>query len=91
MGAPRPQAGAERVSRIEVPGSDDFLVLNTHTSAFAEDDTKKEQLNLFRGHLGDVDASGAQFVAGGDLNSVPKGTQQVNNYADDCIDGRLHF
>ncbi|MEE8409851.1 MAG: endonuclease/exonuclease/phosphatase family protein [Myxococcota bacterium] len=74
---------------IDLPDADDLSVINVHTAAFAEDDTKRRQINLFKTVLDEVAAIGRQFIAGGDLNSVPPGTTQLTGYADNCDDARF--
>lgn len=74
---------------VDLPGVDDLSVVNVHTAAFAEDDTKRVQLDLFKGVLDEIAAVDRQFVAGGDLNSLPPGSRQLTGYADDCEDARF--
>jgi endonuclease/exonuclease/phosphatase family metal-dependent hydrolase len=77
-------------TQVALPGADDFYALNVHTSAFAEDDTKLEQLALLQEVLGEVSASAGRFVVGGDLNSLPPRSRRVAGFPDDdCTDGRF--
>ena len=46
-------------------------VLNIHASAYSKDGTKKEQIDIFKGELDDLDSEGLLFVAGGDFNAIP--------------------
>lgn len=67
-----------------------FTVVNVHTEAFAEDDTKLRHLQRFTEVLSELDAAGMPFVAGGDLNSIPPGSPQVAGFPDDnCGDARF--
>lgn len=69
--------------RIGLPNHDNFYVLNTHTTAFAIDDTKKKQIDRFKDELDNVNVGlGALFVAGGDLNEIPPGSDSTN-YCDE--------
>lgn len=58
-------------SKIALPGLDAFYAVNIHTCAFATDDTKKQQLDIFKSTLDELVAQNIPFVAGGDLNSLP--------------------
>ena len=46
-------------------------VLNIHASAYSKDGTKKEQIDIFKGELDDLNSEGLLFVAGGDFNAIP--------------------
>ncbi|MBN1481039.1 endonuclease/exonuclease/phosphatase family protein [candidate division KSB1 bacterium] len=58
-------------TKIALPGLEDFYAINIHTSAFSTDDTKKQQLDIFKSKLDELVARNIPFVAGGDLNSLP--------------------
>ncbi len=64
----------------------ELYVLNTHTSAFSNDGTKRKQILRFKELLDEVNAAGAVFVAGGDLNALPKESSQRKGFADECDD-----
>jgi endonuclease/exonuclease/phosphatase family metal-dependent hydrolase len=59
-------------AKIEIPGFKPFYAVNIHTAAFATDDTKKKQLDSFKEVLDNIDESGSKFVAGSDLNTIPR-------------------
>lgn len=69
--------------RLELPARDDFFVVNVHTSAFAEDDTKRNHIADFESVLAGLEAEGALFVAGGDLNEIPPGSDSTD-YCDEA-------
>ncbi len=70
-------------ARIELPNCDDFYVLDIHASAFSTDDTKKNQFDCLKGEMDKInDIPGALFVAGGDLNELPPGSDSTN-YCDE--------
>jgi endonuclease/exonuclease/phosphatase family metal-dependent hydrolase len=69
---------------IAVPGQSDFHVVNTHLEAFSDDGTKKDQIDQFHAHLSQLSTNGANWIAGGDLNSLPAGAAVVKEFADDC-------
>lgn len=71
-------------SKIDLPWNDDFYVVNTHLEAFSNDGTKKQQIDMFHEELGSLSADGSDWVAGGDLNSLPKGSEQLAGFPDDC-------
>lgn len=67
-----------------------FMVVNVHTEAFAEDNTKKKHLEEFHRVLSDLATQNIVFVAGGDLNSIPKMSPQRKDFPDDsCGDARF--
>ena len=69
-------------TKVIIPGFDDLYVVNIHASAFAQDDTRKRHLAAFKAELDKIKAGGALFVAGGDLNSIPPGSDST----DFCIE-----
>jgi endonuclease/exonuclease/phosphatase family metal-dependent hydrolase len=75
---------------VAVPGAGDFHVVNTHLEAFSDDGTKRDQIDQLHDHLLGLDKAGAHWVAGGDLNSVPDGTEVLKDFADEC-DGESRF
>lgn len=67
-----------------------FTVVNIHAEAFAEDDTKKKHLEKFHEVLSALADQGILFIAGGDLNSIPKASMQRKDFPDDsCADARF--
>ncbi len=74
-------------AQVEVPGLDNFWSVNTHLEAFSDDGTKPTQIGLLVDELMNLDASGATFVAGGDFNSLPPGSEVLKEFADECTDG----
>ena len=69
---------------IDLPGEANFHVVNTHLEAFSDDGTKRKQIDQFHDHLAGLSKDGATWVAGGDLNSVPGGTEVLQEFADEC-------
>lgn len=61
-----------------------IALLNTHTSAFAKDGTKDLQLDQIKQVVDELEAAGTPFILGGDFNSLPPRTEQVNGFADDA-------
>lgn len=71
-------------AKIDVPGVDNFYAVNIHTAAFSTDDTKKKHIDIFKYELYTLTGSGAYFVAGGDLNTLPPGATKT----DFCIENK---
>jgi endonuclease/exonuclease/phosphatase family metal-dependent hydrolase len=57
-------------TKVDIPGLTDFYAVNTHTTAFATDDTKQKHIEEFEETLDEIMISENSFVAGGDLNSL---------------------
>jgi len=73
--------------RLQVDAEQDFTILNTHTSAFARDGTKLEQLRQLERELDALDEAGHRVVAGGDLNTLPPGSDENFDFPDSvCVD-----
>ncbi len=71
-------------AEIDLPGADDFHVVNTHLEAFSDDGTKKDQIDQFHDHLQALTDEGALWMGAGDLNSLPSGSEQLSEFEDDC-------
>ena len=71
-------------SRVELPWDDNFYVVNTHLEAFSEGNTKLDQINQFHKVLTELTNDGRDWVGGGDLNSLPGDSLQLNEFPDDC-------
>lgn len=71
-------------SRIELPWDNQFYAVNTHLEAFSEGNTKRDQIDVFHGVLSDLNTQNRSWVAGGDLNSLPNGSEQWSDFPDDC-------
>ncbi len=74
-------------TRAEIPGFRDLIVLNIHASAFAIDNSRQIQYEEFKNELDRVAAGGDQFVAGGDLNTLPPGSTKTDYCIEDMCDG----
>ncbi len=60
-----------------------IVLINTHTSAFAKDGTKDKQLLQIKAEIDQLQTAGQSFVLGGDFNSLPPSTEQVEGFSDD--------
>jgi endonuclease/exonuclease/phosphatase family metal-dependent hydrolase len=70
--------------KIALPGLDSFYALNAHLDAFSTDGTKKRQIDRVKEEMDKLSESGAAFVAGGDFNLVPPGSDST----DFCLEDR---
>ena len=71
-------------AKIELPWNDSFYAVNTHLEAFSEGNAKLNQIDKFHSVLTDLTAQGFDWVAAGDLNSLPKGSTTLSGFPDDC-------
>jgi len=71
-------------TKVELPWDNNFYAVNTHLEAFSEGNTKLDQISKFHTVLSDLSAQGATWIAGGDLNSLPKGSERLKEFPDDC-------
>ena len=65
-------------AKIEIPGVSDFYAVNIHASAFATDDTKHQHIVAFQTELDNIVSNGGWFFAGGDLNTLPPGSDSTD-------------
>lgn len=61
-----------------------YAVLNTHTEAYSSDDTKKQQLDIIKERVEQIDNEGKKFILGGDFNNLPPNTTNYCNFDDDA-------
>ncbi len=78
-------------AKIEIPGAGAFYALNIHASAFATDDTKHQHIMAFKDEMDKIANDGGWFVAGGDLNTLPPGSDSTDYcYEDMCPGESFH-
>jgi len=59
-------------TRLPVRGGNDFIVMNTHLSAFAQgEDTMQRQVDALKILMDQYSAEGAAWIIGGDFNLLP--------------------
>lgn len=78
--------------KMQISEEKNIYLLNTHTTAYAEDDTKKKQLDIIYKELQNLSAAGESFIIAGDFNTIPPQTQEAHqsNYPDEiCEDDRF--
>ena len=73
--------------RIEIPGVENFYVVNVHASATASLDIKQQHIRQFKDELDQISSNGGWFVAGGDLNTLPPGSDTT----DYCIQDKCSW
>jgi endonuclease/exonuclease/phosphatase family metal-dependent hydrolase len=78
-------------AKVSIPGFENFYVVNIHSSAFATDETKHNHLLAFKEKLDGIAAHGTIFVAGGDLNTLPPGSDSTDYCLEDmCQNESFH-
>ena len=74
--------------RARIPQLDNLLVVTVHTAAWSQDDTKVKHIDRFKAELDKIAAEGGMFVGGGDLNTIPPGSDLTHNFIDSkCEEG----
>ncbi len=76
-------------ARVALPERDDVWVLNVHTAAFSQDGTKKKQIDRFKEEMDALASTGATVVGGGDLNTLPPGSEQTSDFEDSFCEGEF--
>lgn len=74
-------------AKMELPEVDNLYLVNVHTSAFSVDDTKQKHINRFVEELANLDDQGILFIAGGDLNTLPPGSDSTDFCIEDMCPG----
>lgn len=73
-------------ARQSIPGFGELWVVNTHLSAFSKDGTRRRQVEVLIDTLRELDEAGERFVAGGDFNLIPPGSNQTSDFPDMTCD-----
>ena len=77
--------------RIGIPHVNNLFAVNIHVSAFATDDTKKKHISRLKEELDRINGNGAWFVAGGDMNTIPPGSDTTDYcFQDRCPGESFH-
>jgi len=66
-----------------------ITLLNTHTSAYSTDGTKKLQLEKVKEKSSELASNGKTFILGGDFNNLAPNTQNYCNFNDDVCEGEF--
>lgn len=65
-------------------------LLTTHASAYAQDDTKKKQLEIICNYTDSLAKKGENVILGGDFNALPPFSVQTQKFDDTaCTDGEF--
>lgn len=67
---------------VEIPGFGDLQVLTVHADAYGKDGTKKLHIQRFKQEMDRHNQAGRLFIATGDLNTLPPGTENQHVFAD---------
>ncbi len=73
--------------RIAIPGIGNLYAVNIHASATATPDIKQQQIMQFKAELDRINGKGGSFVAGGDLNTLPPGSDTTDYCIQDMCPG----
>lgn len=77
--------------KVKIPGFQEIDMLNIHASAFATDDTKHKHMIQFKEEMDKINSNGGSFIAGGDLNTLPPGSDSTDFcFEDQCEDESFH-
>lgn len=78
-------------ANVKIPGFKEIPLINIHASAFATDDTKKKHFEAFKSEMDKLHQAGKYFVAGGDLNELPPGSDSTDFcFEDMCPSESFH-
>ncbi|MDH5218247.1 MAG: endonuclease/exonuclease/phosphatase family protein [Gammaproteobacteria bacterium] len=72
---------------INLSSGNTLHLLNTHLAAYAQDDTVQKQLNQLLAEMNTMDTDNLHFIAGGDFNTLPPGSTQSKDFADNVCTG----
>ena len=57
-------------------------LINTHVSAYAKDNTKKQQIEIIKQYADSLSNEGQLFILAGDFNALPPNTLQTQSFDD---------
>jgi endonuclease/exonuclease/phosphatase family metal-dependent hydrolase len=78
-------------ARIDIPRVNNLYAVNLHASAFATDDTRLKQFIIIQKELKQINSDGGWFVAGGDFNTLPPGSDTTDYcLVDQCPGESFH-
>ena len=61
-----------------------ITLINTHLSAYANDETKERQVNALNNFINGLSQDKKRFILAGDFNTLPPGTIKVKNFPDNA-------
>lgn len=71
-------------AKLDIPGQDDFWVVNTHLEAFSSDGTRKRQIDIVEETLQEMTQEQKQWIIGGDFNTLPNHSETLVDFPDAC-------
>jgi len=74
-------------TRIDIPHSPNFHLLNVHLTAFATDDTKRRQVDVLHGEISRLATAGYPLIVGGDFNLLPPTSDSTDFCFEDICPG----
>ena len=78
-------------AEVVLPDWDKLYAVGVHTAAFSTDDTKQKHIERFLQELNALDDAGIPFVSGGDLNTLPPGSDSTDFCLEDaCLGESFH-
>ncbi|MEI6435418.1 MAG: endonuclease/exonuclease/phosphatase family protein [Bacteroidota bacterium] len=78
-------------ARIEIPHINNFYTVNIHASATATYNIKLQHITQFKDEMDRIAKNGGWFVAGGDLNTLPPGSDTTDYCMQDkCSSESFH-
>ncbi len=69
-------------AQLHVPNQEPIWLVGIHAAAFAQDGTKKLQIDRFKQELDALGTGGVFVIGAGDLNTLPPGTQKRHDFSD---------
>jgi endonuclease/exonuclease/phosphatase family metal-dependent hydrolase len=69
-------------ARIELAADLNLWVLNVHADAYGEDGTKRKHIDALEREMDALEAEDAWLLGGGDLNTLPPGTDKLFDFPD---------
>jgi endonuclease/exonuclease/phosphatase family metal-dependent hydrolase len=77
------------ITSLEADNKEVFL-LNTHTSAYSHDGTKKKQLDIILSEAKKLSDAGHSILMGGDFNTLPPHTTHRGGFDDSACEGEFN-
>lgn len=74
-------------ARVNLPWNETIYAVNIHVSATATTDIKQQHILMFSDELRAIAQRGAWFIAGGDLNTLPPGSDTTDYCMQDRCEG----
>lgn len=69
-------------AQVDMAAGQTVAVVATHTAAYSHDGTKQAHIKRFIEEARALQDTGAIVIAGGDLNTLPPGSQQLSDFPD---------